>query len=81
MRAWSFDVRVLDTLFLEPRLEEAIHLDEVVIGAASDPKQLQSFIRAGIETRKFRVEIFVKPPGAEGPDPGKLIEMVEARQQ
>ena len=79
--AGGFDAGVFDVFGGEPGAEFAIDVDEVVVGAAGNPEQAELPGGFGVERGEFLVEFFGDAAGAEGADPGKLIEGVQASQQ
>jgi hypothetical protein len=78
VHAGRFDVSVIHTLSLQPFPEIAVECDQVIVGAASNPKEMQLVIGFGIECRKILLEIFGNAAGAERTDPGKFVEVIQA---
>src|SRR5207248_11762750 len=68
------------SLRLEPLAQVAVRSDQTVFGAAGNPQQFQLLIRLGVKARKILVELVRHPARTEGTDPGKLVEIIQARQ-
>ena len=55
--------------------------DQTVIRPARDPKHAQLLIGFRVEPGKLRAEIFRQASGAEGANPGKLVQIIQSGQQ
>ena len=66
---------------LQPFAQVAIDHDQMIIGAAGDPEQMQLRIGLGVSRRKILLKILGNAAGTESTDPGEFIEVVQAGEE
>jgi len=81
VHARCFHVGVGDGFGGEPFAQVAVDVDEMVFGAAGDPEQFDLLAGVGVECGEFLVEFGTEAAGAEGANPGELVERVEAGEE
>src|SRR5579859_3881237 len=77
----SFNSCMLHTLRFEPCSQVAVERDQMIVSATGDPQKMELLVCLCIQRRKVGMKVFRNSTGAEGANPGKLIEVVQARQQ
>ena len=81
MLARGLDIGVLNSLGPKPVTELAVCLDEMVVRAASDPKQSQLRVNFGVEGWELDIELLGKSTRAESADPGEVVQSVQSGQE
>src|SRR5882757_8059833 len=79
--ARRLDVHVLDIFRRQPGAEGAVDFDQTVVCSARNPKQMQLLGGLRVQRGKFLAKIFGEPAKAEGANPAKLVESIQAGQQ
>src|SRR2546425_11855553 len=74
--AGRLDFHVLDIFGRQPTAELAVDVDQTVVSAASNPKQMQLLRGLGVQRRKFLVKLLGDSSGTESADPRKLVQII-----